>query len=202
MSYVFNLKQARVFNFSSSSPRLRIIIFLLILICSATFLFAGISSWAIKPSFHRFVFIILRLPYQDIPIAIPTAITPRMTPAHLVLPAFCSYPTQYVTRFSAKDVTNNIIKVQILEVIRIEKLLPYIKMSSFNFSENRSRGPSPNRGHAVAAAEAIPNQQSVEEWREEAKIDSSKQIKLVKLTHMRYRHKDLNKIEIFMKGLS
>lgn len=64
----------------------------------------------------------------------------------------------------------------------------------------QSRGPSPNRGGAVKDTRAAPNPKNADEWRKENGIDVSKQIRLVKLSHMRYQHKDFAKIQIFMKG--
>ena len=59
---------------------------------------------------------------------------------------------------------------------------------------------SPNRGTTIDASRAVPNQQTVEEWRKLAGIDGSNQVQLVKLSHMRYQHVDIDKITIFLKG--
>ena len=61
--------------------------------------------------------------------------------------------------------------------------------------------PSPNRGQSVNADEVVPNQQSLQEWRKDAGIDVTKHVRLVKLSHMRYQHKDLETITAFLKGL-
>jgi hypothetical protein len=69
-------------------------------------------------------------------------------------------------------------------------------------SMSTSRETSPNRGSTIDAERAIPNQQSPEEWRKEYQIDTSKHVRLVKLSHMRYQHKDFDKMQQFMKGMS
>ncbi|PQE12303.1 trihydroxytoluene oxygenase protein [Rutstroemia sp. NJR-2017a BVV2] len=61
-----------------------------------------------------------------------------------------------------------------------------------------SRPPSPNRGSGIAADLAVENQETLEQWRKEMGIDVSKQVRLVKLSHMRYQHKDMEKIAVFM----
>lgn len=65
-----------------------------------------------------------------------------------------------------------------------------------------SREPSPNRGSTIDAERTIPNQQSQEEWRKEYGIDTSKHVRLVKVSHMRYQYKDLDKNTVFLKGPS
>jgi hypothetical protein len=65
-----------------------------------------------------------------------------------------------------------------------------------------SRETSPNRGSTIDANQVIPNQQSQEEWRKEYGIDPSKHVRLVKLSHMRYQHKDFDTINTFMKGMA
>ncbi|KAH6673418.1 trihydroxytoluene oxygenase [Halenospora varia] len=62
-----------------------------------------------------------------------------------------------------------------------------------------SRPTSPNRGTGISADLVVENPQSLEEWRKEMGIDVSKQVRLVKLSHMRYQHKDMDKITVFMQ---
>jgi len=64
---------------------------------------------------------------------------------------------------------------------------------------SKTRDPSPNRGASVDASVVIPEQQSQAEWKAQQGIDTSKQIKIVKLSHMRYRHKDVESIKTFLK---
>lgn len=65
-----------------------------------------------------------------------------------------------------------------------------------------SRGPSPNRGASVpdTNTKAIPDQASKREWQKKRGIDPSKHVRIVKLSHMRYQHPDLNKITTFLRG--
>jgi hypothetical protein len=64
-----------------------------------------------------------------------------------------------------------------------------------------SRGPSPNRGASVPDYVAIgPESESQESWRKANDIDKTKQIKIVKLAHMRYQHPDLQQITTFLRG--
>lgn len=64
---------------------------------------------------------------------------------------------------------------------------------------NHGREPSPNRGATVDAKDATPGQQSLDAWRRESGIDVKKQVKLVKLSHVRYQHKDFESITTFLK---
>jgi hypothetical protein len=64
-----------------------------------------------------------------------------------------------------------------------------------------SRGPSPNRGQSLRDVDAVgPDAEDKREWQKKRGIDRSKQVKLVKLSHMRYQHPDLNKITTFLRG--
>lgn len=64
-----------------------------------------------------------------------------------------------------------------------------------------SREPSPNRGASVPEAEAIPpHRETQTAWRKRNNIDPAKQIRLVKISHMRYRHPDLSAITTFLRG--
>lgn len=64
-----------------------------------------------------------------------------------------------------------------------------------------SRGPSPNRGASVRDVEAIgPDSESKRGWQKKRGIDVSKQVRITKLSHMRYQHPDLNKITTFLRG--
>ncbi|KAF7563741.1 hypothetical protein G7046_g422 [Stylonectria norvegica] len=56
-----------------------------------------------------------------------------------------------------------------------------------------------NAGASVPDTEAIgPNGQTIAEWRKERGIDPSRQIRTVKLVHMRYQHPDLKSISTFL----
>ena len=66
-----------------------------------------------------------------------------------------------------------------------------------------SRETSPNRGESKADVKAISaDRQAIKEWVEKAGIDTSKQIRLVKISHMRYQHPDLGVLNKFMRGTS
>lgn len=63
-----------------------------------------------------------------------------------------------------------------------------------------SRETSPNRGVSLQDTEAIgPERESLAEWRKREAIDPSKQVRLVKLAHMRYQHPDLAQITTFLR---
>ncbi|KAI9711543.1 MAG: hypothetical protein M1820_002107 [Bogoriella megaspora] len=65
---------------------------------------------------------------------------------------------------------------------------------------NVSREQSPNRGTSAPDVVAIGDEQeSIAAWREKERIDVSKQIRLVSLTHMRYQHPDLDQITVFLR---
>ncbi|KAI1826563.1 trihydroxytoluene oxygenase [Xylaria intraflava] len=58
----------------------------------------------------------------------------------------------------------------------------------------------PNQGAAVPDSIAVgEHQENVHGWRARNKIDTSKQIKLVKISHMRYQHPDLDQIAQFLQ---
>ncbi|EME49763.1 hypothetical protein DOTSEDRAFT_40913 [Dothistroma septosporum NZE10] len=57
-----------------------------------------------------------------------------------------------------------------------------------------------NQGATVPDVEAIgPNSESLQSWQHRNNIDTSRQVKLVKLAHMRYQHPDLKTITKFLK---
>ncbi|KAH6660541.1 trihydroxytoluene oxygenase [Truncatella angustata] len=59
---------------------------------------------------------------------------------------------------------------------------------------------TPNKGASVADVEAIgKDRDTIEEWRKQNNIDVEKQVRLVKLVHMRYQHPDLDEITTFMR---
>lgn len=67
-------------------------------------------------------------------------------------------------------------------------------------SQSGSRAPSPNRGQTVPETDAIPpHRESQAEWRARNHIDPAKQIRLVKVSHMRYRHPDLALMTKFLR---
>lgn len=67
-------------------------------------------------------------------------------------------------------------------------------------SISRVPSPTPNHGSAVPDSEAMAHDcEPVELWRARSGIDPSKQIKIVKLAHMRYQHPDLHQITTFLR---
>ncbi|TAQ83361.1 hypothetical protein B7494_g8319 [Chlorociboria aeruginascens] len=69
-----------------------------------------------------------------------------------------------------------------------------------NNTQPTSNGhPTPNHGASINANSAIPSPQSLSTWRQDHGIDVSAQVKLVKLSHMRYQHVDLEKVSEFLK---
>ncbi|EON65740.1 hypothetical protein W97_04979 [Coniosporium apollinis CBS 100218] len=64
----------------------------------------------------------------------------------------------------------------------------------------QSRGPSPNRGSSLPDFQAIgPDSEKKSAWREARGIDQSKQVKITKLSHMRYQHPDVQQITTFLR---
>jgi hypothetical protein len=63
-----------------------------------------------------------------------------------------------------------------------------------------SQDSPPNRGTTIDANEATLDKQTGAEWQKQARIDTTKHVKLVRLSHMRYQHKDLDSITTFLKG--
>ncbi|CAH0017106.1 unnamed protein product [Clonostachys rhizophaga] len=60
--------------------------------------------------------------------------------------------------------------------------------------------PPSSRGASVSDIEAIgKDSEPAAEWRARAGIDISKQVRLVKLVHMRYQHPDLDEITTFLQ---
>lgn len=68
---------------------------------------------------------------------------------------------------------------------------------------NFDTAPEPNRGGPVSdlVSDGPHRQQSLAEWKKQRKCDDTKQIRLVKLAHMRYRHPDLGVITEFLQGI-
>ncbi|KAI9757729.1 MAG: hypothetical protein M4579_003354 [Chaenotheca gracillima] len=67
-------------------------------------------------------------------------------------------------------------------------------------TDTASRETSPNRGANVPDITAIgPEREAIKSWQERNQIDPSKQIRLVKLVHMRYQHPDLALITKFLR---
>lgn len=66
----------------------------------------------------------------------------------------------------------------------------------------QSRAPSPNRGASVPDFRAVgPDCTAKSTWRQSRGIDCSTQVKITKLSHMRYQHPDLDEITSFLKGM-
>ncbi|KAL9108107.1 MAG: hypothetical protein Q9227_007082 [Pyrenula ochraceoflavens] len=70
-------------------------------------------------------------------------------------------------------------------------------------SHGGAHGPTPNRGSSVPDTIALgPDYETQDEWRRSMGIDKAAQVKIVKLSHMRYQHEDLEKITTFLQGVS
>ena len=73
---------------------------------------------------------------------------------------------------------------------------------SGNFTSSREQ--SPNRGYSIPAKQAQEfhglETESIASWKQKANLDESKQIRLVRLSHVRYMHTDIESITIFLKG--
>lgn len=63
-------------------------------------------------------------------------------------------------------------------------------------------GVPPNEGYSLDAPEAMKmvgwDRLAIDEWKKREQIDESKQIRLLRLSHMRYMHPDLNIITQFL----
>ena len=58
-----------------------------------------------------------------------------------------------------------------------------------------------NHGASVPDLIAIGNEhEDIEQWRKRCNVDMASQIRLVKLSHMRYQHPDLDQITTFLQG--
>lgn len=69
------------------------------------------------------------------------------------------------------------------------------------FNQIPSRGPSPNRGSSLPDVQAIgPDHTTKAKWRQSRGIDPSTQVRIVKVSHMRYQHPDLSEITQFLRG--
>ncbi|EON69457.1 hypothetical protein W97_08717 [Coniosporium apollinis CBS 100218] len=67
-------------------------------------------------------------------------------------------------------------------------------------TDGASREVSPNRGSSVPQDAAIPLERtSIADWRRANDIDPSKQIRITKVSHMRYQHEDLDEITRFLR---
>ena len=59
-----------------------------------------------------------------------------------------------------------------------------------------------NHGASVPDIVAIgPERENITDWQQRCTINRSKQIRLVKLAHMRYQHPDLDQITTFLQGI-
>lgn len=63
-------------------------------------------------------------------------------------------------------------------------------------------GATPNEGYSLDAPEAMEmagwDRLAIDDWKQREQIDESKQIRLLRLSHMRYQHPDLNIITQFL----
>ena len=72
-----------------------------------------------------------------------------------------------------------------------------------NVQNGVSRETSPNRGESQQDLKAVSSdRESIEAWRAREGIDISQQVRIVKISHMRYQHPDLAVITKFLKGMS
>lgn len=62
--------------------------------------------------------------------------------------------------------------------------------------------PSPNKGYSLSAPDAMKyagwEQMPLDQWMEREQIDKSQHIKLVRLSHMRYMHSNIESITNFL----
>ncbi|KAJ4292806.1 hypothetical protein N0V90_009469 [Kalmusia sp. IMI 367209] len=66
--------------------------------------------------------------------------------------------------------------------------------------KNPSRETSPARGITVPQDDAIPaNRMPLREWQASRNIDRDAQVKITRVSHMRYQHPDLNEITTFLR---
>ena len=63
----------------------------------------------------------------------------------------------------------------------------------------RAPNPPPNQGMIVADVDAMSDSEAAEDWRQRCGIDPSKQVRIVKLAHMRYQHPELETITTFLR---
>ncbi|RFU24798.1 hypothetical protein B7463_g11542, partial [Scytalidium lignicola] len=70
-----------------------------------------------------------------------------------------------------------------------------------NQGNTASREPSPNRGFLITDSFEEKSEKRVNQkaWLAANHIDKSKQVKLVKISHMRYQHEDLQQITTFLR---
>ncbi|TKA55110.1 hypothetical protein B0A49_12198 [Cryomyces minteri] len=75
------------------------------------------------------------------------------------------------------------------------------KVQADNANRNaQSREPSPNRGASVPDFVAIgPESESQASWRSANNINPTNQVRILKLSHMRYQHPDLRVITTFLR---
>ncbi len=70
-----------------------------------------------------------------------------------------------------------------------------------NGMQELSMEASPNHGVSLPEEEAVSsNRESSAEWQKRNGIDPAKQIRLVRIGHMRYQHPDLAEITQFLRG--
>lgn len=68
---------------------------------------------------------------------------------------------------------------------------------------SQNQGPSPNRGTSLPDFKAVgADQMTKAQWQQSRGIDRSAQVKITKLSHMRYQHPNLAEITIFLKGMN
>lgn len=60
----------------------------------------------------------------------------------------------------------------------------------------------PTEGHSVDAAQTMRRSESQDSFRKRFGVDTSTQIRLVRVSHMVYQHSDINSIVVFLHGQS
>ncbi|KAK6087309.1 glyoxalase [Seiridium cupressi] len=73
-------------------------------------------------------------------------------------------------------------------------------LGTSSFTHGTGSDVTPNRGASIADVQAIgSDRKTIQEWRKQNNIDVGKQVRLVKLVHMRYQHPNLDEITTFLK---
>ncbi|KAH8817441.1 trihydroxytoluene oxygenase [Xylogone sp. PMI_703] len=72
-------------------------------------------------------------------------------------------------------------------------------MATAVMSQTALEHPKPNRGATVAEHEAVKSDVKLRDWQKKVGIDRSKQVKIVRISHMRYQHPDLDIITTFLQ---
>lgn len=77
-----------------------------------------------------------------------------------------------------------------------------ILVTAFSCTMAKYEVYEPNEGHSVDAAQTMRRSESQDAFRKRFSIDTSTQIRLVKVSHMVYQHSDIDSIVVFLHGES